>query len=96
MGPFRAARDEPTNVMIERKDEIGGMANAVEEFKVLSAEKARQETYEAVRRQKAEAEARERQAKRRRVKGGRIGGGAWGLGIAMPAVSAEKALAAVN
>jgi methyl-accepting chemotaxis protein len=41
---------------LERKDEIGAMANAVEEFKVLSAEKARQETEEAVRRQKAEAE----------------------------------------
>ena len=41
---------------LERKDEIGAMANAVEEFKVISAEKAHQETEEAVRRQKAEAE----------------------------------------
>jgi methyl-accepting chemotaxis protein len=41
---------------LERKDEIGAMANAVEEFKVLSAEKAHKETEEAVRRQKAEAE----------------------------------------
>ncbi|HUC51450.1 MAG TPA: methyl-accepting chemotaxis protein [Xanthobacteraceae bacterium] len=41
---------------LERKDEIGAMANAVEEFKVLTAEKAHQETEEAVRRQKAEAE----------------------------------------
>jgi methyl-accepting chemotaxis protein len=41
---------------LERKDEIGAMANAVEEFKVVSAEKARSETEEAVRRQKAEAD----------------------------------------
>ncbi len=41
---------------LERKDEIGAMATAVEEFKVLSAEKAHSETEEAVRRQKAEAE----------------------------------------
>ncbi len=41
---------------LERKDEIGAMANAVEEFKVVSAEKARSETEEVVRRQQAEAE----------------------------------------
>ncbi len=41
---------------LERKDEIGAMATAVEEFKVVSAEKAHGETEEAVRRQKAEAE----------------------------------------
>jgi methyl-accepting chemotaxis protein len=41
---------------LERKDEIGAMANAVEEFKVVSAEKAHSETEEVVRRQQAEAE----------------------------------------
>src|SRR6202012_3250589 len=41
---------------LERKDEIGAMANAVEEFKVVSAEKAHKETEAAVRRQKSEAE----------------------------------------
>jgi methyl-accepting chemotaxis protein len=41
---------------LERKDEIGAMAIAVEEFKVVSAEKAHSETAEAVRRQKAEAD----------------------------------------
>jgi methyl-accepting chemotaxis protein len=41
---------------LERKDEIGAMANAVEEFKVVSAEKAHSETEEAVHRQRAEAD----------------------------------------
>ena len=41
---------------LERKDEIGAMATAVEEFKAVSAEKAHSETEEAVRRQKAEAD----------------------------------------
>ena len=40
-----------------RKDEIGGIAGAVEEFKVKAAEKARLEADETLRRQKAEAEA---------------------------------------
>jgi methyl-accepting chemotaxis protein len=41
---------------LERKDEIGAMANAVEEFKVLALEKARRETDEAMQRQQAEVE----------------------------------------
>jgi methyl-accepting chemotaxis protein len=40
-----------------RKDEIGGIAGAVEDFKVKAAEKARLEADETLRRQKAEAEA---------------------------------------
>ncbi len=51
---------------LERKDEIGAMANAVEEFKVLSAEKARHETEEVLRRQKAEAEVQARAAAEQR------------------------------
>jgi methyl-accepting chemotaxis protein len=51
---------------LERKDEIGAMANAVEEFKVLSAEKAHQETEEAVRRQTAEAEVQAKAAAEQR------------------------------
>jgi methyl-accepting chemotaxis protein len=41
---------------LERKDEIGAMANAVEQFKVLALEKARRETDQAMQRQQAEAE----------------------------------------
>jgi methyl-accepting chemotaxis protein len=51
---------------LERKDEIGAMANAVEEFKVLSADKAHQETEEAVRRQKVEAEVQAKAAAEQR------------------------------
>jgi methyl-accepting chemotaxis protein len=51
---------------LERKDEIGAMANAVEEFKVISAEKAHNETEEAVRRQKAEAEVQAKAAAEQR------------------------------
>ena len=40
---------------LERKDEIGAMANAVERFKVLADEKARHEADEAMRRQQGEA-----------------------------------------
>jgi methyl-accepting chemotaxis protein len=40
---------------IERKDEIGAMANAVERFKVVADEKARNEADEALRRQQGEA-----------------------------------------
>jgi methyl-accepting chemotaxis protein len=40
---------------LERKDEIGAMANAVERFKVVADEKARHEAAEATRRQQAEA-----------------------------------------
>jgi methyl-accepting chemotaxis protein len=41
---------------LERKDEIGAMANAVEEFKVLAVEKARHEADEITQRQQAEVE----------------------------------------
>jgi|HubBroStandDraft_5_1064220.scaffolds.fasta_scaffold10758_3 methyl-accepting chemotaxis protein len=41
---------------LERRDEIGAMANAVERFKSLVSEKARRETQEVVKRQQAEAE----------------------------------------
>ena len=41
---------------LERKDEVGAMANAVEQFKVLAIEKARRETDEAVQRQQAQME----------------------------------------
>jgi methyl-accepting chemotaxis protein len=51
---------------LERKDEIGAMANAVEEFKVVSAEKAHKETEEAVHRQKAEAEVQAKAAAEQR------------------------------
>jgi methyl-accepting chemotaxis protein len=51
---------------LERNDEVGAMANAVEEFKVLTAEKAHHETEEAVRRQKAEAEVQAKAAAEQR------------------------------
>jgi len=41
---------------LERKDEIGDVANAVERFKVLADEKARAEAGEAMQRQKVEAD----------------------------------------
>jgi methyl-accepting chemotaxis protein len=41
---------------LNRKDEIGDVSNAVERFKVLSAEKARTEAAEAVQRQQVEAD----------------------------------------
>ena len=41
---------------LERKDEIGDVANAVERFKVLADEKARAEAAEAVKRQQVEAD----------------------------------------
>jgi methyl-accepting chemotaxis protein len=41
---------------LERQDEIGAMANAVEQFKVLAIQKARRETDEAMQRQQAQAE----------------------------------------
>jgi methyl-accepting chemotaxis protein len=47
---------------LERKDEIGAMANAVEEFKALALEKARRETDEAMQRQQAEVEVQARAA----------------------------------
>jgi methyl-accepting chemotaxis protein len=48
-----------------RKDEIGDIAAAVEEFKVKAAEKAALEADEVLRRQKAEAEAQARAAEER-------------------------------
>ncbi len=41
---------------LQRKDEIGAVANAVERFKVLAVDKARNEADEAMKRQQAEAE----------------------------------------
>lgn len=41
---------------LDRKDEIGNVANAVERFKVLADQKARAETAELVERQRAESE----------------------------------------
>jgi methyl-accepting chemotaxis protein len=51
---------------LERKDEIGAMANAVEQFKVLALEKARRETDEAMQRQQAEVEVQSRAAAEQR------------------------------
>jgi methyl-accepting chemotaxis protein len=48
-----------------RKDEVGDIASAVEEFKVKAAEKARLEADEVLKRQKAEAEAQARAAEER-------------------------------
>ena len=48
-----------------RKDEIGDIAGAVEQFKVKAAEKARLEADEVLRRQKAEADAQARAAEER-------------------------------
>jgi methyl-accepting chemotaxis protein len=47
---------------LERKDEIGAMANAVEKFKVLAVEKGRQDAEEVVRRQQAESEVQAKEA----------------------------------
>ncbi|MGV3634255.1 MAG: HAMP domain-containing protein, partial [Pseudorhodoplanes sp.] len=57
---------------LDRKDEIGDVANAVERFKVLAMERARAEADEALKRQAAEAEVRARAAEERaRAAGGR-------------------------
>jgi methyl-accepting chemotaxis protein len=50
---------------LDRKDEIGAMANAVEKFKVLAVEKGRQDAEEVVRRQQAEAELQAKAAEER-------------------------------
>jgi methyl-accepting chemotaxis protein len=50
---------------LQRKDEIGDVANSVEVFKVLAIEKARREADEALQRQKAEAERQQRLAEER-------------------------------
>jgi methyl-accepting chemotaxis protein len=50
---------------LERKDEIGDVANSVERFKVLAVEKARREADETLQRQKAEAEQQQKIADER-------------------------------
>ncbi|MFN3350428.1 methyl-accepting chemotaxis protein, partial [Pseudorhodoplanes sp.] len=50
---------------LDRKDEIGDVANAVERFKVLATERARAEADEALRRQAAEAELQAKAAEER-------------------------------
>ena len=50
---------------LDRKDEIGAMANAVEKFKVLAVEKGRQDAEEVLRRQQAEAELQAQAAEER-------------------------------
>jgi methyl-accepting chemotaxis protein len=50
---------------LERKDEIGAMANAVERFKVVADEKARHEADEATQRQQAEASVQAKAAEER-------------------------------
>lgn len=50
---------------LDRRDEIGDVANAVEKFKVLAVEKARNEADEVLRRQKTEAEAQAQLAEER-------------------------------
>jgi methyl-accepting chemotaxis protein len=51
---------------LEREDEIGAMANAMEEFKVLAVEKARREAAESTRRQQAEVEVQAKAAAEQR------------------------------
>jgi len=51
---------------LERQDEIGAMANAMEEFKVLAVEKARREADETTRRQQAEVEVQAKAAAEQR------------------------------
>jgi len=50
---------------LDRKDEIGDVAKAVEQFKVLAVERARNQADETLRRQQAEAEAQARAAEER-------------------------------
>jgi methyl-accepting chemotaxis protein len=50
---------------LERKDEIGAMANAVERFKLVADEKARHEAGEATQRQQAEAAVQAKAAEER-------------------------------
>jgi methyl-accepting chemotaxis protein len=50
---------------LDRKDEIGAMANAVEKFKVLAVEKGRREAEDVLRRQQAEAELQAKAAQER-------------------------------
>ena len=72
-GPLRMIREAMLKVAtgdftvalpgLNRKDEIGDVANAVERFKVLAAEKAEQQAAEALARQQTETELREHAAK---------------------------------
>jgi methyl-accepting chemotaxis protein len=50
---------------LDRKDEVGAIANAVEEFKELAVEKGRKDAEEVVRRQQAEAEVQAKAAEER-------------------------------
>jgi methyl-accepting chemotaxis protein len=50
---------------LERKDEIGAIANAVEQFKIVADEKARHEADEATQRQQAEASVQAKVAEER-------------------------------
>jgi methyl-accepting chemotaxis protein len=50
---------------LDRKDEIGDVANAVEQFKILAVEKAKSEADESLRRQQAESEAQAHAAEER-------------------------------
>jgi len=50
---------------LDRKDEIGNVANSVERFKVIALEKARAEADETLKRQKAEAEMQAQAAEER-------------------------------
>ena len=67
-GMRRLARGDFDVVLpgLDRKDEIGAMANAVEQFKRLTAEKAQRESDAAVQRQRAEAEIQAKAASERR------------------------------
>jgi methyl-accepting chemotaxis protein len=72
-GPLRTIREAMLKVAtgdfdvtlpgLERKDEIGDVANAVERFKVLAVEKARQQADEALKRQQTESEQQAQAAK---------------------------------
>ena len=50
---------------LDRKDEVGAIANAVEKFKVLAVEKGRQDAEEVLRRQQVEAELQAKAAEER-------------------------------
>ena len=50
---------------LDRKDEVGAIANAVEKFKVLAVEKGREEAEEVMRRQQTEAELQAKSAEER-------------------------------
>ena len=72
-GPLRMIREAMLKVAtgdftvvlpgLNRKDEIGDVANAVERFKVLAVEKAREQSEEALQRQQTESEQKAQAAK---------------------------------